>query len=196
MTLQGLSFIPPHCPRSGCRYHTCAEGWRWVRHGSFIRQCSPQRIQRFRCRHCGATFSSQSFSTTYYLKRPELLVALFHRLLSCAGYRQIAREARCAASTLVGQAARLGRHALLYLATHRLPAPSEPLVIDGFESFAYSQYQPLHLNLAVGAHSHYVYAFTLATLRRKGRMTAGQKRRRLALELEHGRPDPQALEHA
>jgi transposase-like protein len=196
MTPQGLSFVPPHCPRSDCRFHTCADGWRWVRHGFFTRQCRPQRIQRFRCRHCGATFSSQSFSTTYYLKRPELLAALFHRLLSCAGYRQIAREARCAASTLVGQAARLGRHALLYLAAHRPPAPSEPLVIDGFESFAYSQYQPLHLNLAVGAHSHYVYAFTVATLRRKGRMTAGQKRRRQALEQDHGRPDPKALELA
>src|SRR5690349_9553162 len=196
MTPQGLSFVPPHCPRSDCRFHTCADGWRWVRHGCFTRHCRAQRIQRFRCRHCGATFSSQSFSTTYYLKRPELLVALFHRLLSCAGYRQIAREARCAASTLVGQAARLGRHALLYLAAHRPPAPLEPLVVDGFESFAYSQYQPLHLNLAVGAHSHYVYAFTAATLRRKGRMTEGQKRRRLALERAHGRPDPKALEYA
>jgi transposase-like protein len=196
MTPQGLSFVPPHCPRSDCRFHTCADGWRWVRYGFFTRHCSPQRIQRFRCRHCGATFSSQSFSTTYYLKRPELLPALFYRLLSCAGYRQMAREARCAASTLIGQAARLGRHALLYLATHRPPAPSEPLVIDGFESFAYSRYHPLHLNLAVGAHSHYVDAFTQATLRRKGRMTAGQKKRRLALEREHGRPDPKALEHA
>src|SRR5258706_10912159 len=196
MTPQGPSFVPPHCPRSGCGFHTCADGWRWVRYGFFTRHCHPQRIQRFRCRHCGATFSSQSFSTTYYMKRPELLPALFHRLLSGAGYRQIAREARCAASTLVGQAARLGRHALLYLAAHRPPAPSEPLVIDGFESFAYSQYQPLHLNLAVGAHSHFVYAFTAATLRRKGRMTEGQKKRRLALEHDHGRPDPKALEHA
>lgn len=126
MTPQGLSFVPRYCPRFDCRFHTCAEGWRWVRHGFFTRHCSPQRVQRFRCRHCGATFSSQSFSTTYYLKRPELLSALFHRLLSCAGYRQIAREARCAASTLVGQAARLGRHALLYLAAHRPPAPAEP----------------------------------------------------------------------
>src|SRR6188474_889591 len=196
MTPRALSFIPPHCPRSQCRFHTCAEGWRWVRHGYFTRRARPQWIQRFRCRHCGATFSSQSFSTTYYLKRPELLVALFYRLLSCSGYRQIAREASCAASTLVGQAARLGRHALLYLARHRPGAPAEPLVIDGFESFAYSQYQPLHLNLAVGAHSHFVYAFTAATLRRKGRMTEGQKRRRWALEREHGRPDPKALEHA
>jgi hypothetical protein len=170
-------------------------GWRWVRFGSFSRQCLPRTIPRFRCRHCGSTFSSQSFSTTYYLKRPELLEPVFHRLLSCAGYRQIAREARCSPTTVMGQAARLGRHALLFLHQHRPQGEvSEPLVIDGFESFAYSQYHPLHLNTAVGAQSHYAYGFTLTELRRKGRMTTAQRRRRAWLEARFGRPDPKGLE--
>ena len=30
-------------------------------------------------------------------------------------------------------------------------ALAEPLVVDGFESFAFSQFYPLHLQLAVGA---------------------------------------------
>jgi hypothetical protein len=92
---------------------------------------------------------------------------------------------------VVGQAARLGRHAILFLASHRPKRRvDEPLVIDGFEGFAYSQYQPLYLNLVVGARSHFTYGFTQSTLRRKGRMTAPQRRRRAALEREHGRPDP------
>jgi transposase-like protein len=190
-------FIPPHCPRSYCRYHDSAVGWRWIRHGSFTRQCTPRVIARFRCVHCRATFSTQTFSTTYYLKRPALLEPIAHRLLACSGYRQIAREARCAPTTVMGQAARLGRHALLLLHAHRPTTPlTEPLVIDGFESFAYSQYHPLHLNLAVGAQSHFIYAFTLAPLRRKGSMTRRQSARRLELEHLHGRPDPKAIEHA
>ena len=189
------SFVPPFCPRTTCRYHQYAAGWRWERHGCFVRRCEPRVIPRFRCVHCGVTFSSQTFSTTYYLKRPELQEPLFHRLLACSGYRQIARELRCTPTSVMGQAARLGRHALLYLAGHRPPPPvAEPLVIDGFESFAYHQFQPLHLNLAVGADSHFVYAFTCAPLRRKGRMTPAQKRQRAALELRHGRPDPRAIE--
>jgi transposase-like protein len=188
-------FVPPHCPRSDCRYHQCATGWRWVRFGSYPRRCQPQRIQRFRCGHCRATFSTQTFATTYYLKRPELLEPIFQRLLAGSGYRQITREAGCGHATVAGQAARLGRHALLFLAAHR-PAGllAEPVVIDGFESFAFSQYHPLHLNLVVGAGSHYVYGFTLSTLRRKGCMTARQRQRRARLEATHGRPDPQALE--
>jgi transposase-like protein len=188
-------FVPPHCPRSDCRYHTWSAGWRWVRYGSYERQCAPRVIPRFRCGHCRRTFSAQSFSPTYWLKRPELLAPVFQRVLTCAGYRQIAREAGCAATTVMAQVARLGRHCLLLL--HELRprgALSEPLVIDGFESFAYSQYHPLHLNLAVGAHSHFGYAFTHAELRRKGRMTAAQRRRRARIEARHGRPDPRALE--
>ena len=187
-------FVPPFCPRSACQYHRCAAGWRWFRHGTYSRQCPPRIIPRFRCGHCRVTFSAQTFATTYYLKRPELQAPLFHRLLACSGYRQIAREARCAPTTVMGQAARLGRHALLYLARHRPPGVAEPLVIDGFESFAYSQYHPLHLNLAVGARSHFVYGLTFAALRRKGRMTPAQKRRRATLEERHGRPDPRAVE--
>ncbi len=188
------SFAPPFCPRSSCRYHRCADGWQWKRHGSFTRQCAPRVIPRFRCVHCGVTFSSQTFSTSYYLKRPELLEPLFHRLLAGSCYRQIAREARCAPTTVMGQAARLGRHALLYLTLHRPDRVREPLVIDGFESFAYSQFQPLHLNNAVGSGSHFAYGFTYSPLRRKGRMTASQKRTRDALELRYGRPNPKSIE--
>jgi transposase-like protein len=195
MCEERAAFIPPFCPRSDCPYHRCPDGWRWVRYGTYTRRCHPRVIARFRCSHCRRTFSTQSFSPTYYLKRPELLAPVFHRLLACSGYRQIAREARCSPTSVMGQAARLGRHALLYLHAHRpRGALAEALVIDGFESFAYSQYHPLHLNLAVGAESHFAYAFTHSRLRRKGRMTARQQARREALEARHGRPDPRALE--
>jgi transposase-like protein len=195
MTDTARPFVPPHCPRTTCPYHRCPDLWRYKRAGHYTRNCEPHVIQRYRCLHCRVTFSTQTFDPTYYLKRPELLEPLFHRLLGCSGCRQIAREARCAPTTVMRQAARLGRHALLYLAAHRPEGPlAEPLVVDGFESFAFSQYHPLHLNLAVGAESHYAYGFTHARLRRKGRMSERQRRRRAQLEARQGRADPRALE--
>ncbi len=114
--------------------------------------------------------------------------------MACAGFRQIARPQGASPSTIQTHARRLGRHALLFLHVHRPPPPPrEPLVVDGFETFEHSQYYPFHANLAVGAESHFLYAFTDAELRRKGRMTPAQKRRRRALEARHGRPDPRAL---
>ena len=195
MTDLHAPFVPPHCPRSACRFHRSTPGWRWSRHGHFTRQATPHRIPRFRCGHCGHTFSSQSFSTTYWLRRPDLLLRIAHGLLACSGYRQIARDKHCSPSTVLRHSARIGRHALLSLHALRREGPlEEPLVVDGFESFAYSQYHPLYLNLVVGAESHFCYAFTHSPLRRKGRMSEPQKRRRARLEREDGRPDPRAIE--
>ncbi|MBI5710978.1 MAG: hypothetical protein HZC42_11855 [Candidatus Eisenbacteria bacterium] len=188
-------FVPPFCPHPDCRFHTCAVGWRYRRHGHFARRCEPRVIPRFRCSHCRHTFSSQTFSPTYWLRRPELLEPLFFRSLACSGFRQIAREFAVAPTTVLGQVARLGRHCLLFQHQHRPRTPlAEPLVVDGFESFEFSQYHPIHLHLAVGARSHFFYAFTDSELRRKGRMTARQQRRRAALERRFGRPDPRAIE--
>jgi transposase-like protein len=195
MPSHDAAFVPPHCPRSDCRFHRSRDGWRWRRHGSFSRDCSPHRIPRFRCGHCGHTFSSQTFSTTYWLKRPDVFERTAYQLLACSGFRQIARRPGCSPSTVRRHAARLGRHALLWLQLHRPPGPlPEPVALDGFEGFAFSQYHPLYLNLVVGSGSHYAYAFTFTELRRKGRMTERQKRRRAEIELYHGRPDPRGIE--
>jgi transposase-like protein len=189
------AFIPPFCPRKRCKHHTSSTGFRWVRYGTYSTQSSTRRTQRYRCLHCRRTFSATAFRNTYYAKRPELLVPLGHRLVACSGFRQMAREMRCAASTLMRQAARIGRQALLRMAAMLPSEPlAEPLVVDGFESFSYSQYHPCYVNIAVGARSHHTYAFTFSPLRRKGRMTEPQRRRRARIEAKHGRPDPRAIE--
>jgi hypothetical protein len=152
-------------------------------------------VRRFRCVHCAHTFSEQTFSTSYWLKRPDVLLPMAQGLIACSGYRQLCRALKCSPTTIQNQSRRLGRHAVLALAQGAPTAPiAEPLVVDGFESFAYSQYHPHYLNLVVGAESHFVYGFTFSQLRRKGRMTTGQRRRRARIEAEDGRPDPRAIE--
>ena len=68
---------PPFCPNPHCYFHRGDRArWRFIRAGFFPRQCEPQRIQRYRCRHCRRYFSDQTFHTSYWLKRPELLAPL------------------------------------------------------------------------------------------------------------------------
>ena len=186
------SFEPPFCPRISCRYFRCPIGWRYKRIGFYDRDCPPHRIQRYLCLHCRRAFSTQTFTTTYWLRRPGLLRPLFFRLLTCAGFRQMARELKAAPSTLVRQAARLGRHCLLFQRLHQ-PRIDEPVALDGFESFEWSQYFPCHFHVLVGCHSHFLYGFTDSPLRRKGRMTRFQQSRRAALEHQLGRPDPGSI---
>jgi len=170
-------FVPPHCPNPSCPQHLPRPGWHYKRIGFFTRRCAPQRIQRYLCLHCRRSFSTQTFSVSYWLKKPQFLSSLFYRVLACSGYRQIARELAVSPSTIQGQVARLGRHCLLF--QHRMrPIPQEPVVLDGFESFEYSQYFPCHFHVLVGAESHFFYGFTDSPLRRKGSMTGFQRRRR------------------
>ena len=132
-------------------------------------------MQRYVCRSCHRNFSSQTFSTSYWLKRPGLLAPLFHRLVGCSALRQIAREFGLAHSSVQRQSERLGRHCLLVLEALRPEgAPSEPLVLDGLRTFEHSQYWPFDLNLLVGA-SHYVYGFNDAELRRSGTLRPAQR---------------------
>src|SRR5262245_30042482 len=189
------AFRPPFCPRSNCPSHCGTATWRYKRAGSYFRKAAPTEIPRYTCVVCGVSFSYQTFQTTYWLKRPDLLVALVSRLVACSGFRQIARELGVSHTTIMRMSERLGRHSLLFLwkDVQRIEL-SEPVVIDGFESFAHSQYYPCHFHLAVGSRSHFTYAFTDSELRRKGSMTDAQKRRRVELEQRHGRPDPKSIE--
>jgi len=74
-----------------------------------------------------------------------------------------------------------------------LPPPSA-IVVDGFETFEHSQYAPMHFNVAVDKADHFFWYFNDSPLRRKGRMTDHQKKRRKQMEMVLGRPDPKAIE--
>ncbi len=184
-------FVPEFCPNERCSHHrNCGPDWRWQRAGFFSRQSAPHRVQRFRCCQCRRYFSTQTFRSTYWLKRPELLSEIFHRLVACSGFRQIARRYEISPQTVLTQAARLGRHCLLFHEEHRPHAPlREPIALDGFESFEYSQFHPTRFHVVVGKSTHFFYGFTASELRRSGRMTASQKRRRTELERRLGTPN-------
>ena len=188
-------FQPPHCPNPNCHFHLPRPDWHFVKCGHGIRKSDRRRIQVFRCRHCGRYFSPPTFSTTYWLKRRDLLKLIADKISEGPGLRQIARTLGTSHATVARHVARLGRHCLLYHANRckdfRL---QEPLVIDGFETYEASKFYPFHINFAVGSQSWFIYNFTDAPLRRKGRMTAGQKRKRAKLEDRFGRPDPKAVE--
>ena len=190
-------FVPPHCPRPTCDFHRNPAGWKFDGDGVHVRKAHPQVIRRFRCRACGRSFSTQTFDTTYWLKRPDIQIPILHGLQACSGFRQLGRSLGVAGTTVERQASRLGRHALLHLERERPPGLlREPLAIDGLVSFEYSQYWPFEINIAVGVQSRFIYAFIDSELRRSGRMTKRQQLRRSQLEEAHGTPDPQATQKA
>ena len=189
-------FQPSFCPNPNCLYHNAlTSGWRFKRAGFFTRLITPHRVQRFTCLHCRRSFSSQTFAATYWLKRPDLPQLIFMKTVGGMANRQIARDVRAAPSTIDRLIASIGRHCMLlhtqFIAGVR---PQGDLVLDGFESYEFSQYHPFHHHLLVEADTSFFWYFSDSPLRRKGRMTDQQKRRREQLERRLGRPDPSAVE--
>ncbi|MGH0036371.1 MAG: transposase, partial [Myxococcota bacterium] len=196
MSARRPAFQPPHCPNPDCDSHADPGPWRCIRKGFYRNQSSRRPIQRYRCSRCGRSFSSQTFSTTYWLRRPDLLRPFFHRALGCSALRQIAHEFDVSHATIQRLVERLGRHCLLVHERLRPKGtPQEPLVLDGFRGVESGQYWPFDLNLLIGR-SYFIYGFNDAELRRSGTHTPAQRRKRAALELRYGRPRPQATREA
>ena len=190
------SWAPPFCPNPNCKHHNNSEdSWPYKKIGFFRRLNAPHRIQRFTCNTCRRSFSTQTFSTTYWQKRPELDAQVIMKTSGGMANRQIARDLKVSPETINRHIARLGRHCLLFHnQVMQNGPPVKEVVVDGFESFELSQYFPIHHHVAVEKGTDFFIYFTDSELRRKGRMTANQKRRRKQLEVAFGRPDPKAIE--
>jgi len=186
------SFCPPHCPWPACSQHEHTDPLRFGpdRAGLYTRKCDGKRVQRYRCRSCGRTFSQQSFACSYYLKRPELLVPIAAGLNAGSAHRQLARSLGCAPSTVTRQSQRLGRHAMLLhaKAMASLPEIPEPIVLDHFETFVCSQWDRLAVATPVGRYSWFVYGLEPAAHRRAGRVSAHQRRKRTRRAVPHPPP--------
>ena len=173
-------FAPAFCPRRACVQHTHrAPGrFRYRRAGAFVR-ADGRRVQRFRCAACRRTFSKQSFAFSYYLKRPELSVPIAAGLNAGSAHRQIARSIGCAPSTVTRRAARLGRHAILLLcrALDHLDTVDEPVVLDHFETFEFTQDLPFGVATPIGHSSGFIYGLDPCPHPRTGSRSPAQAAR-------------------
>ena len=185
------SFKPKHCPWPECDEHLRdASGYRFRRHGTFA-TLRRRSVPRFVCLSCRRTFSRQTFSVTYYRKRPELIEPIAAGLVAGSAFRQLARSLRCAPTTVIRISALLGRHATLFNANAaaRLRGQlNEPVVLDHFETFEARQDYPFGVATAVGAESWFVYALDPAPHRGNTQSSARRirKLRRAPRRDHHG----------
>jgi len=195
LTRPPKGWLPPFCPNGKCKFHNqLMKKWRYKEFGFYYRQTDNRKIQRYRCLSCNRTFSTQTFSTTYWQKKPQLDAQIFSKTVNGMANRQIARDLQVDPDTINRKLERIGRHCLLFL-TQKLECakPATEIVFDGFETFEYSQYYPYHHNIAVEKGTDFILFFNDSELRRKGAMTKKQRPRRVELEKLHGIPDSKAI---
>jgi len=185
----------PHCcPNPACCYHSreaaaavCREGERWyILFGRFWTE-SRGFIQRFRCKDCGRTCSTQTFSIDYWTRLTVSYRALLAELTSGSGLRRIAARWGTTLRVVRNRTRRLARNCLAVMICAALHCKErnlqENLVFDGFESFTRSQYHPNNFTIIAGSDSQAIYGVTYTALRRKGAMTGAQKRRNAHIKL-------------
>jgi transposase-like protein len=177
---------PPYCPNPECEVHDYEAAARnprfWIKKGVYRTAVSGQ-VQRFICSRCGRGFSERTCSIDYYTKRTLDYAEILRAGSASESVSSIARHLGCSLGSVQNRQDRLGRNCLAMqarlLAGHAL---IEDLCADGFESFDRSQFFPNAINILVGSQSQFLYGLTHSTLRRKGRMTQGQRKKRDKLD--------------
>ena len=171
------------CPNPHCENHTPPRGSSWfIKAGSYSTSSGRPR-QRYRCTACRMRFSRRTFHIDYCTHRHIDYHLLFQMLRSGAGIRDMARTFKVAPNTVQNRIRRLARQMMaVHASLTSQISGGENIAADGFLTFTGSQYFPTEITHLVGCESQFVYFFNAATLRRRGVMTAAQKRRRTELE--------------
>ena len=189
----------PHCcnPRCPFFHHSNAQDISWrADHGWYLTRAFGE-VARYRCRWCGKTFSDQTFKVDYYVKHPVDYIPLIRALVATSGQGNMSRFSGLRYELIQNRFERLARFFLaLHAAMRNQIRREEDFVLDGFESFAASQFFPNNVNLIVGGASEYIYQMGFAQLRRKGAMSRHQKARRQQLESTFGKAPPKAVEES
>ena len=104
-----MAFSPRRCPYPDCSSISLGV-FRHRRHGLYSRACDGRCVQRFRCRTCHRTFSTQTFRLDYRLRKPALHLHLMGLFASKVTHRQSARILHCTRRTVARRLALLGPH--------------------------------------------------------------------------------------
>ena len=186
-------FIPPRCPNRRCRAHLSPPPGFFLRNGSYRPRARPHPVPRFRCRLCRRSFSRQSFRADQCQKKPYLNAACLRLFVACVGQRQAARVLQVSRRTIERRFRWLARHASAFLDNHLTGRPLRgPFQLDEFESFEGNRFQPVTVPVLIDRRTLFLVATSVGPLRRKGRMTALQLRRRTEHEARFGRRPSQS----
>ena len=104
-----MSFQPAFCP---CESPQCtgAEGLQYQRRGTYRRSCDGRLVQRYQCKRCKRTFSTQTFRVDRGLRRPSIDFQIFLGLVSKVSQRQMTRELYCGRGAIARRMKRYGKH--------------------------------------------------------------------------------------
>jgi transposase-like protein len=182
------SLVPSCCPNPSCKFHLLKHQPFWHRFGSYKLDRFPYLAPRFRCKECDRTFSVSIFELHYRQQVWGHNQKILEDFLDGISKRAIARRIKRSENLVRLRLIKMARWGILkHQELSQNLKIQEPIVYDGLENFAFSQYDPNNINHAVGKNSLFTYDFNLCSFNRKGRMSARQEGRLKAIQQEFGK---------
>lgn len=182
-------FKPPFCPHRGCANHKPTDANFYTRFGTYIAQCRPRPVPRFRCKACKRTFSRQTFRADYWDQKPHLNVPLFELLSAGVGLRESARTLGLTLRATELKARKIARQARrLNLNLQRKLPRGSSLQFDEIETYeGRRNTRPLTLPVLIESNSRAIIWAESAPIRPNGTMTQRRLRAIAADEKRFGR---------
>ena len=170
-------FRPPRCPYRPCAHHRDPPPGFCARHGHYTARCRSHPVPRFRCRHCGRTFSRQTFRMDYRDHRPDLNARLLRALASGLGLRQSARNLGLSRRCTELKFRKIARHLRRLNLNLRQPLQDGArFQLDELETYeGRRNTRPLSVPVLIETHSRLVIWAEAATLRPSGKMTPARR---------------------
>lgn len=164
-----MQFQPAFCP---CGSPQCKEspGFQYQRRGTFKRACDGRVVQRFQCKGCKRTFSTQTFRGDYRLRKPWLDLPIFQRIVSKDTQRQSARILHCQRATVARRLESFGKscevfHRRMLAQRDRSKTWSGPFVLDELETYEHDRHlKPLTVPVLVHKESYCILHAAVGTL--------------------------------
>jgi hypothetical protein len=141
-----------------------------IKSGTFLRHSDHVKVQRFYCKTCKRSFSTETQSPYKYQKKRHLNDTVFTLFASCLSQRRMAKVLSVNRKTVVRKFELLGRLCLRDIeAKKHLPKRSiGDIVFDEMETFEHSKMKPLSIALAVEDKTRLILDFKVSSMKAKG----------------------------
>jgi len=187
-----MQFQPRYCP---CESPECQArpGFQYQRRGTFTRACDGRAVQRFQCKGCQRTFSTQTFRVDYRLRKPALDHAVFLDLVAKVTQRQSARDLKCDRRMIARRLEIFGKHCrafherVLFERGQTRPWQGR-FLLDELETYEHNRrLKPLTVPLLVHKPSHCILHAAVGTLPARKPLSKANQRKLEQLELVEGK---------
>lgn len=188
-------FVPPYCPNESCEFHIRKDDRKFYRNMGWGRvKTYPFFVKKYQCNQCKRNFRYSYFKFDYRQQRRGINFKIFFLFTLAVSNREISRRLHCSEHLIRRRLKLMSQWALLEQSLRTTNYKlTEPIIYDGLEAYAISQYEPNQIQQAIGKESLFIHDFNFVPLNRKGKMSLKQKRVNKYLESNTGRYDPKAI---